>query len=160
MVNRTIIAQSKQCDGLEPDNVDGYANPTGFPLTYQDQISCNSVPPSLIARINLTIDNTFIANISHAYQLGVALKNDVEQIPDLVDLVDFTVNEQCHQYNECEALQPFIKQNKAVFQCEYFEDGSTPDTVCPESNKQGLSTIIKTLDLRAIPLYECLTEYT
>uniref|UniRef100_A0A7S4M5S8 Glycoside-hydrolase family GH114 TIM-barrel domain-containing protein n=2 Tax=Vannella robusta TaxID=1487602 RepID=A0A7S4M5S8_9EUKA len=144
MVNRTIIAQSKQCDGLEPDNVDGYANPTGFPLTYQDQISYN----------------TFIANISHAYQLGVALKNDVEQIPDLVDLVDFTVNEQCHQYNECEALQPFIKQNKAVFQCEYFEDGSTPDTVCPESNKQGLSTIIKTLDLRAIPLYECLTEYT
>ena len=104
MVNRTIIAQSKQCDGLEPDNVDGYANPTGFPLTYQDQISCNSVPPSLIARINLTIDNTFIANISHAYQLGVALKNDVEQIPDLVDLFDFTVNEQCHQYNEASCL--------------------------------------------------------
>jgi hypothetical protein len=40
MTNRTILAKSKQCDGMEPDNVDGYSNPTGFPLTYQDQINC------------------------------------------------------------------------------------------------------------------------
>jgi len=143
MLNRTILAQSKKCDGLEPDNVDGYSNPSGFPLTYQDQITYN----------------TFIANVSHAYDLGVALKNDVDQIKDLVDLFDYSVNEQCHQYNECDKLKPFLDQNKAVFQCEYYEDGSTPEKICPESNQQGLSTILKTLNLRAVPLYECLTEY-
>ena len=84
MTNRTILAASKGCDGVEPDNVDGYQNPTGFPLTYQDQITYN----------------TFISNISHAFDLGVALKNDVGQILDLVDLFDFTINEQCHEYNE------------------------------------------------------------
>eukprot|EP00324_Dicrateria_rotunda_P001023 CAMPEP_0206168946 /NCGR_PEP_ID=MMETSP1474-20131121/34007_1 /ASSEMBLY_ACC=CAM_ASM_001110 /TAXON_ID=97495 /ORGANISM="Imantonia sp., Strain RCC918" /LENGTH=211 /DNA_ID=CAMNT_0053574635 /DNA_START=8 /DNA_END=641 /DNA_ORIENTATION=+ len=123
MTNRTILAKTKNCDGLEPDNVDGFQNPTGFPLTYTDQITYNK----------------FIANISHTYELGVALKNDVDQIYDLVNYFDFSVNEQCHEYDECDKLEPFIKQNKAVFQCEYYEDGLNPDRVCPNANQQGLS---------------------
>lgn len=42
MTNRTILAKTKNCDGLEPDNVDGFQNPTGFPLTYTDQITCTN----------------------------------------------------------------------------------------------------------------------
>src|SRR5262249_26019023 len=30
-------AVTKRCDGVEPDNVDGFANNTGFPLTAADQ---------------------------------------------------------------------------------------------------------------------------
>ncbi|HSR32659.1 MAG TPA: endo alpha-1,4 polygalactosaminidase, partial [Anaerolineae bacterium] len=33
--------QAKGFDGIEPDNIDGYTNDTGFPLTYQDQLDYN-----------------------------------------------------------------------------------------------------------------------
>jgi hypothetical protein len=38
---RLDLAVSKGCDGVEPDNVDGYANDTGFPLTEKDQLASN-----------------------------------------------------------------------------------------------------------------------
>jgi hypothetical protein len=36
---RMDLCQAKGFDGMEPDNVDGYTNDSGFPLTYDDQIS-------------------------------------------------------------------------------------------------------------------------
>ena len=49
---------------------------------------------------NMTLDNSFLANMTHSYQMSVGLKNDVGQIKDLVGLFDFAVNESCHQYDE------------------------------------------------------------
>ncbi|MET0028921.1 MAG: endo alpha-1,4 polygalactosaminidase [Candidatus Thiodiazotropha sp.] len=127
---RLDLAVSKQCDGVDPDNVDGFTNATGFPLSYQDQITFNA----------------WLANEAHLRGLSVGLKNDLEQIQDLVDDFDWTVNEQCFQYRECDMLLPFIRAGKAVFGIEYKGD---PAVYCPEANRLGLDTLTKNLDLDA-----------
>ncbi len=103
MKNRLDLAVEKECDGVEPDNVDGYLNDNGFDLTYQDQLAYNK----------------WLAEEAHKRGLTVGLKNDLEQISELVDYFDFALNEQCFEYNECETLLPFIEQDKAVFGVEY-----------------------------------------
>lgn len=40
-LNRLDVAVYKGCDGVEPDNVDGYTNNTGFILTAEDQLMYN-----------------------------------------------------------------------------------------------------------------------
>ena len=41
MQARVALCAQKGFDGVEFDNVDGYTNPTGFPLTAQDQLNYN-----------------------------------------------------------------------------------------------------------------------
>ncbi|MDO8563429.1 MAG: endo alpha-1,4 polygalactosaminidase [Nanoarchaeota archaeon] len=103
MKKRLDLAVEKGCDGVEPDNVDGYLNDNGFDLSYQNQLDYNK----------------WLAEEAHKRGLTVGLKNDLEQIPELVDYFDFALNEQCFEYDECETLLPFIEQNKAVFGVEY-----------------------------------------
>ena len=117
---------------MEPDNVDGYVNDTGFDLTADDQLNFNRALAAAAAERGLLI----------------GLKNDIDQIPDLVDHFDFAVNEQCHEYDECEAYAPFVDRDKPVFNAEYadrFVDD--PDTVCPRSLELGLRTLLLPLDL-------------
>ncbi|RME39056.1 MAG: endo alpha-1,4 polygalactosaminidase, partial [Deltaproteobacteria bacterium] len=87
---RLDLAVSKQCDGVEPDNVDGYANATGFPLTAADQLTYNR----------------FLASEAHARGLSIGLKNDLDQIPDLLPDFDWALNEECFTYGECSLLTP------------------------------------------------------
>jgi len=138
MTARMDLAVSKGCDGLEPDNVDGYEAKTGFPLTAADQIDFN----------------TFIANEAHARYLSVGLKNDVDQATALEPYFDWTLNEQCHQYDECNTLNIFITKGKAVFNCEYSGSASS---ICPSSVSSKFSSLIKTLDLTAAITAECCT---
>jgi len=127
---RLDLAAQKRCDGVDPDNMDGYANVTGFPLTALDQ---------------LTYD-TWIANQAHARGLSVGLKNDLNQIPDLVSSFDWLLNEQCFQYNECDLLLPFIQAGKPVFGIEYQGDSTE---FCPQANAMNLNTLKKHLELDA-----------
>ena len=106
MQARLDLAVSKGCDGVEPDNMDGYSNNNGLGLSASDQLAYNR----------------FIANEAHERGLAVALKNDLGQIEELVDYFDFSVNEQCAEYDECELLSPFIDAGKAVLQAEYNDD--------------------------------------
>lgn len=100
---RLDLAMQKKCDAVEPDNVDGYIQDSGFSISYSDQIEFNK----------------WLARKAHARGLKVGLKNDLDQITDLVSEFDFAVNEQCFEFQECEKLLPFIKQNKAVLGVEY-----------------------------------------
>jgi hypothetical protein len=126
------LAVSKHCDGIEPDNVDGYTNSPGFPLTYDTQLDYNR----------------FIAAAAHARGLSVGLKNDLDQIVDLEPSFDWELDEQCYQYSECELLQPFIAANKAVFEVEY-GSSNLVSTYCPQANADNLDTLIKDLNLDA-----------
>lgn len=130
MEERLDLAVSKGCDGVEPDNVDGYANDTGFPLTYQDQLDYN----------------LWLSTAAHARDLSVGLKNDLDQIPDLVAAFDWALNEQCFQYDECASLRPFITAGKAVFGVEYY--GLT-GSFCPDANDMDFDWLKKNLDLDA-----------
>jgi hypothetical protein len=137
MIDRMKLAVTKQCDGVEPDNVDGYTNDTGFPLTASDQLAYNR----------------WLADTAHSLGLSVGLKNDLDQIDDLVEYFDWALNEQCYQYNECDRLLPFVQAGKAVFGVEY--EGS-PNTYCPALNALDYSWLEKDYDLLALPRVDCL----
>jgi len=130
MDSRLAMCASKGFEAVDPDNVDGYTNNTGFPLTAADQLAFNR----------------WMAAEAHAYGLSVGLKNDIDQATALVGSYDFAVNEQCYQYNECDALKSFIGAGKAVLQIEYEGD---PNQVCPISRSSGFSTLFKKMSLDA-----------
>jgi len=119
MEARLALAVEKGCDGVEPDNVDGYTNESGFPLVADDQLQYN----------------IWLAEAAHERGLAIGLKNDLNQIPQLVDHFDFAVNEQCFEYDECETLLPFIQAGKAVFGVEY---NLEPDQFCAKANEMNL----------------------
>jgi hypothetical protein len=129
MRGRLDTARTKGCDGVEPDNVDGYDNANGLGLTESDQIDYD----------------TFLATEAHARGLSVGLKNALGLIPKLVGRFDWALNEECLKYKECSELQPFISAGKAVFHCEY---ASSTTGIC-DKRPAGFSTIVKHLSLDA-----------
>ena len=136
MRSRLDLAVQKGCDGVEPDNMDGYINNSGFTLSADDQLAYNK----------------FMANEAHLRGLAIALKNDLNQIVALEPYYDMSVNEQCHQYSECDLLLPFIEHQKPVLIAEYDSSYKRPDTsvrdlMCSESNTQQFKTLILALDL-------------
>lgn len=141
MKKRLNLAKIKGCDGVEPDNMDGYTNKPGFSFTANDQLNYNR----------------FIATEAHARNLAVGLKNDLDQVNELVDDFDFAVNEQCFEYNECDLLEPFIKQGKAVLNAEYKQSYvNDPSSVCKKSKAMKFSTLILPLDLDDKFRHSCL----
>ncbi|MFC9814402.1 endo alpha-1,4 polygalactosaminidase [Streptomyces virginiae] len=130
MAKRFDMCREKGFDAVEPDNMDGYQNTSGFPLTAADQLRYNRL----------------IAKLAHDRGMAVGLKNDLDQIPQLVGDFDFAVNEQCAQYDECDRLAPFIEAGKAVFHAEYELSTSR---FCAKSRAAKLSSIQKRYDLDA-----------
>lgn len=144
MQARLDLAKTKGCDGVEPDNMDGYTNETGFNLSAENQLAYNK----------------FIANEAHKRGLSVGLKNDLEQIITLEPYYDFSVNEQCHEYNECGEMQAFIDANKPVFNAEYKLDyvknnNSERDNMCEDAISLQFKTLVLPLDLDASFRYSC-----
>ena len=57
---------------------------------------------------------------------------------------DFAINEQCFQYDECEALRPFAAAGKAVFVAEYERSD-----FCGRAQAAGYMALLKRLELDA-----------
>ena len=135
--SRLDLAVKKGCDGVDPDNVNSYANDTGFDITREDQIDFN----------------LYVANESHQRGLLVGLKNTLGLVPDLHDSFDFAVNEQCFEYQECALLQPFVDAAKPVFSIEYADDMAAAElkmeqnSICVQSKGLGLHTLLMPLML-------------
>jgi hypothetical protein len=85
-----------------------------------------------------------IADLAHERGLAVGLKNDLAQIPHLLDDFDFAVNEECAQYDECGRLRPFTAAGKAVFHVEYAEPTAR---FCPMARELRLSSMLKKPEL-------------
>ncbi|MFC7219756.1 endo alpha-1,4 polygalactosaminidase [Streptomyces polyrhachis] len=128
MAARFDMCADKGFDAVEPDLMDGFANDTGFDLTAQDQLTYNRM----------------LAALAHERGLAVGLKNDVEQIPELLPDFDFAVNEECAENGECADLRPFTTAGKAVFHVEY---ELPPSAFCRQSRRLHLSSMRKRLDL-------------
>ncbi len=128
MQARFDACASKGFDAIEFDNVDGYQNRTGFPLTAADQLRYN----------------VWLANQAHARGLSAVLKNDLGQIGTLLPYFDFALNEQCHQYHECAKLSKFVDAGKAVFGVEYKLPRAR---FCPSSNRANFNFLQKRLGL-------------
>jgi hypothetical protein len=125
---RMDMCKSKGFDAIEPDNIDGYTNDTGFSLTAQDQIAYN----------------TYLANAAHQRGLSIGLKNDLDQVQALLSKFDWALNEQCFEYQECDKLVPFVQAGKAVFNVEYNLDTSQ---FCPQANSMNFNSMKKNLQL-------------
>jgi hypothetical protein len=137
MEQRLELAAEKHCDAVEPDNVDGFQNDSGFPLTEADQIDFN----------------VFLAEAAHARGLSIGLKNAVDLVPELEPHFDWALNEECFAYDECDVLTPFLAAGKAVFHVEYVDDpddgAAVQEEICGEAAIAGFSTLIKTPELDA-----------
>ena len=127
---RLDLCRDKGFDGVEADNVDGYANSSGFPLTADDQLRFNR----------------FLAAAAHARGLSIGLKNALGQVQALEPDFDWALNEQCFQYNECDRLRPFVAAGKAVFVAEYDLD---PGAFCARAAASGFMAMRKQLELGA-----------
>jgi len=147
MRSRLDLAKAKGCDGVEPDNVDGYTNSTGFPLGSEDQLEYNK----------------FLAKEAHIRGLAIGLKNDLKQIEELEPFFDFALNEQCHFYDECSYLEAFLDANKAVFNAEYdekylYNQEGARDSMCKQANAMGMRTLILPRDLDNSFRYSCIVD--
>src|SRR6201996_1606741 len=136
MERRMDMCAEKGFDGVEPDNINGWENKTGFPLTRADQLRYNR----------------WIASQVHKRGMAVALKNDPKQARQLVGDFDFAIVEECFQYHECGFYKPFINANKAVFEAEY----ELPTAkFCPQAEALDFSSIRKNVELFSKPWEPC-----
>lgn len=130
MEDRIRTCRDKGFDAVEPDEVDGYANESGFALTYADQLAYNRA----------------IADLVHRYGMSVGLKGDIDQAADLAPAFDWTLNEQCYQFDECDVLaSSFLANGKAVLVVEY-DDPDVGyrvdlDRICPAAATSGFVTM-------------------
>ncbi|MBW1879497.1 MAG: endo alpha-1,4 polygalactosaminidase [Deltaproteobacteria bacterium] len=133
MEDRLDLAVARGCDGVEPDNMDGYDNRSGFPMNATEQLDYNR----------------FIADEAHRRGLSVGLKNDLGQLEALEPWFDWGLNEECAAYDECDRLAVFTGSGKAVFHTEYVDDWSDAPALAEEMCGVGpdLDTLIKTWDL-------------
>ncbi|KAF1974329.1 hypothetical protein BU23DRAFT_505299 [Bimuria novae-zelandiae CBS 107.79] len=107
MKERIKLAATKGCNAVDPDNVDGFGdNQDGF--GYEQSAYVDYVK--------------FLAQEAASNGLAIGLKNALDLIPDVIDVIQFAVNEQCHEYNECDRYKPLTAANKAVFAIEYGGD--------------------------------------
>ena len=123
-------------DAVDFDEVEGYANATGFPLTGSQQLAFNRA----------------LAQMAHTHGLAVGLKNDLGQLQALRPAFDFAVNEQCSQFQECSTYTAWIQGGKPVVEIEY--SGSTKAS-CADAAKHGRDAMHKELALRATPWVPC-----
>ncbi len=133
MQARLDQCRDKGFDAVEPDNIDGYTNDTGFPLTYQDQLNYN----------------IWLATEAHTRGLSIGLKNDPDQVENLLAYFDWALTEDCFAEGWCEQMQPFITAGKAVFAAEYTDMGMTLNGFCPQANAMNVNAILKRRDLDA-----------
>ncbi|MCP2328060.1 hypothetical protein HDA40_006567 [Hamadaea flava] len=130
LTDRMKMCRDKGFDGVEPDNLEAYANDSGFSLTAADQLAFNRR----------------VADLAHRHGLAVGLKNDVDQAKQLQPSFDFAVNEECAQYAECARLSVFVTAGKPVFHVEY---DLSPAQFCPATRKLRFASMRKHLDLDA-----------
>jgi hypothetical protein len=111
---------------------------TGWKVTYGDQLAYNRA----------------LARIAHRHGLAVGLKNDLGQVPDLVEHFDFAINEECFTYDECELLTAFVEAGKPVFHVEYT---NRRRDFCPVTEALGFNSIRKggNFGLRPTPYKPC-----
>jgi len=131
--DRFDLCQEKGFDGLEPDNIDGYTSETGFPLSAEDQLAYN----------------IWIASEAHARGLSIGLKNDGDQVIDLLPYFDWALLEDCIADDWCEQFTPFVSAGKAVFAAEYSDNFERLDQFCPQLNALNYNGIFKNRELDA-----------
>ena len=128
MEKRLDLCVEKGFDAVEPDNIDGFDNNSGFNLNANDQL----------------VYNKMLAREAHERGLLIGLKNDAGQATQLEPFFDFVIMEECKKFSECGDYAAFTDNGKAGFMAEY---SGKLNGICKEADKFGFSAIKKRLDL-------------
>ena len=121
------MCRTKGFDAVELDNMDGYTNSTGFPLTAGDQAYYDA----------------FLANGARSRGMSALMKNDLEQTSTLLPYFDMALNEQCNRYRECGPLAAFVQAGKPGFNAEY----SASTNFCAADNAANFNGVNFSIDL-------------
>ena len=121
---------AKGFDGVEPDNIDGYQNNTGFPISAADQL----------------LFNRWLANEAHTRGLSIGLKNDPDQVGQLIADFDWGLTEDCFIDGFCGMFTPFVAAGKPVFAAEYTDRWQSAG-FCDQANGLDFNAILKNPDL-------------
>lgn len=134
MAARFDLCRRKGFDGVDPDNIDGYQNNTGFALTAAEQ---------------LTYDE-WVAHAVHARGMTVAQKNDNSQVKDLSKVFDFAVLEQCYAQGWCNQFDVYTRTNRLVVDVEYnVPRKEFVERTCQDVARYDETAILKKLELTA-----------
>lgn len=100
MQERIRLASQKGCDAIDPDNIDVFQNEQGFPS-------------------NITRDDALdyfkaLAREAARYGISTGLKNAQVMLPNLTEVIQFAVNEECTMYDSkkdesCDIYEEFMK---------------------------------------------------
>lgn len=140
MEARLNMIKSKGFDGIEPDNMNGYQNETGFNISEENAIAYSR----------------WLIDQAHSRELSIGQKNSEELIPSLFDEFDWILSEDAFVDDFYEELSPFISLGKAVFLVEYTDRISIEDfqiQVCPNANTKRYSAVLKNRDLTDVSFY-------
>ncbi len=131
---RLDICAGKGFDGVEPDNIALYWEETGFGISYEDQLAYN----------------IWLAEEAHVRGLSIGLKNNEEQVNDLLPYFDWALTEDCFVGEWCQEMIPFREEGKPVFAVEYTDKIGYEDfvkLVCPPADDLGFYAILKNRNL-------------
>ncbi|OZG71054.1 hypothetical protein BTA51_23420 [Hahella sp. CCB-MM4] len=143
MLKRLDHASKLGCDAVEPDNVNYQGNTTGFKVSPSQQLAFL----------------VWFSQEAHKRGLAIGLKNNLDQAEALQPYFDFSVNEQCFEYEECEALEVFTKAGKAVFNAEYLpkyrESEAERNQLCRKALALNMRTLVLNEELDGTYFYSC-----
>ncbi|HEY1656151.1 MAG TPA: endo alpha-1,4 polygalactosaminidase [Candidatus Tumulicola sp.] len=131
---RFQICQRKGFDAVDPENIDGYQNRTGFPLRANQQLAYDR----------------WVARAVHALGLAVAQKNDPAQVGQLAGNFDFAVVEQCDKYAFCDRFARYASRGALAVDIEYdMPRKEFQERTCPKTRGDGETALLKHLRLDA-----------
>ncbi|MBV9264505.1 MAG: endo alpha-1,4 polygalactosaminidase [Candidatus Eremiobacteraeota bacterium] len=134
MSKRLDLCKQKGFDGVDPDNIDGYTNDTGFSISGAQQLAYD----------------LWLASAAHARGLAVAQKNDNGQVAQLSKAFDFAVVEQCYAQGWCKQFALYTKSGRLVVDVEYGLSEQTFLTkTCASDARYDETAILKKLQLTA-----------
>jgi hypothetical protein len=128
MTRRMRMCAHKHFDAIEPDNVDGFENGSGFPISGAQQLRYNR----------------WLAREAHALGLAVFQKNDPEQAAALQPSFDGVLDEQCNEYSECGSFRSYLRAGKPVLNAEY---NLRQRQFCAADNRAGIMGAVYNLAL-------------
>jgi hypothetical protein len=130
MQARLDLCKAKGFDGVEGDWMDNQTQDTGFPITAAHQLTYTR----------------WLIDQAHRRGLAMGIKNDLDHAEILAKEADYSINEQCAEFDECHELLPWIRAGKPVFHTEY---NLTLEQFCPTTTPMGFSSLLKRVELDA-----------
>ncbi|MDM4722946.1 endo alpha-1,4 polygalactosaminidase [Micromonospora sp. WMMA1363] len=124
LADRLRLCRGKGFGAVAITDADAYANRSGFPLDFDEQLRFNRL----------------LAELARSLDLSPGLVNAVPLVAALAPDFDFAVNEECVRLAVCAKLLPFVEAGKPVFHVEY---GGSAEDFCVTTVGYGFVSIRK-----------------